>query len=224
MKHILVIICFIPLTTFALEIKSQMNGGDVDITVMNVPVPEQQLDKELGSGLSTVLVATLSVWKNEKLLSRMSVDYKAFYDLWAETYRLQKGHEAQKKTEQYTKKSEVINQLKNHSFKSVFQSSKLEADDKVTVIFALVIDPITKEKRLKIRKWLAQNQVGALAGEPSTSGESKATNSGTSTVPINNGLFSQILDEELGDQTDSGKWVFVSPKKIITIKDLKHEK
>jgi hypothetical protein len=106
----------------------------------------------------------------------------------------------------------------------VIPLDELRTNPEVSLTFGMVIDPVTKEKKKKIRKWLAQNQVNLPSAQPSaTDSKTPATQPPTS-GSVSRGLFGQILESELGDEIESGKWAYISPKQPISIKDVTNEK
>lgn len=234
MKALLILI-LIPTASFAFDVKTTKSGESLDVQISNLPLPIDELKKDLKSGISTVLVANLNLWQNDKLISKTSSTFKIYYDLWDELYYRQKFEGDQKISSEKFKANEIIESLQKVHFPAAVSLEKLKGDA-VSVSFAIVIDPISKEKRSKIKKWLAQNNVstpGAVsyntesktninpAGTPSTrNGASAPTNTGS----VKRGLFSQILDSKLEEEMDAGKWSYVSPKIILPKKDYQYEK
>lgn len=228
----MVFLFFMPFLAAAMEMRLVQNGSNVDVRIFELDLPMEQLEKDIKSGLSTILVATLITWKKNKLNSKVVMNLKIRYDLWDEAFYLQKTMGKDKSTQKMIKKSEVLNFVKSYTFPAVLSLEELRGNNEISFAFGLVMDPISKEKRQKVKKWLAQNQVSIPSSQPQTVGNSssQATESSPPSVEpttkgaFNRGLFGQLLDSELGSGVDSGKWTYLSQKKSMSIKDLTNEK
>jgi len=224
MKTLVVFLFLIPSWGFATDFKLVRSGSHVDVEVLDVPIPVDELGKDLNSGLSTIIAGTINVWRGETLLSKTSLTWKIYYDLWDEVFHLQKL-EGDKEIAQSTfKKSELAASLSHYTFSSVLSLEQVKQNSGLSLTFNFVIDPISKEKRKRIKKWLAQNQVSILSSQPKTSSNKTLSPEPTMRGSVNRGLFGQMLNSELGEDIDSGKWVYSSPRMDLSKKGLSNEK
>lgn len=224
MKTLVVFLFLIPSWSFATDFKLVRSGSHVDVQVLDVPMPMDELGKDLNSGLSTIIVGTINVWKGEALLSKTSLTWKIYFDLWDEVFHLQRL-EGDKKISQSTfKKSEFAASLSHYTFPSVFSLEQIKQNSNLSLTFNFVIDPISKEKRKRIKKWLAQNQVSIPSSQPITSSIKTPSAEPATRGSVNRGLFGQMLDSELDEDINSAKWTYSSPKMDLSKKALSNEK
>jgi len=224
MKKLAVLLFLAPLTGLATGIKLNRNGPDVDVQIFDVPLPMNELRRDLSSGLSTILVGTLTTWRGEDVHSRTSFTLKVHYDLWDEVFHLQRSVGEKKSPPSTFKKSEIASHLSRYTFPSALSLDDIKRNPGLSVTFSLVVDPISKDKRKKIRKWLAQNQVSVPSSQPTALSSKTPSTEATTRGSVHRGLFGQMLDSELDDSMDSGKWNYLSPKLGLPVKDLGNEK
>lgn len=238
MKTIFVLLSLWPLLALSFTVKLYRKNDRLEARIVEVALPIDKIERELGSGLSTTYVARLSLWQKGRFLGQPTQTIKITYDLWDEVYRLQRTENGINKTSQVSKRAEVLSILKNYTFQDLVFVEAIKSFP-LTVKFSLVMEPISKEKKAKIRKWLAQNQVnvprsggtvqeghtglgGAGTGSSPGAGSIDAANSaGTAAFPLGGGaIFSKILDDEIRTDETLGEWTFSSPKQEITWKDI----
>jgi hypothetical protein len=197
-KTIFVLISILPLAALPFTVNLHSKNGRLEARVVDVDLPIEKLDRELSSGLSTTYVARLPLWQNGRSLGHPTQTIKITYDLWDEVYRLQRTENGVTKTSQYLEKADVISILKNYTFQDLVASESVKSFP-LTLKFSLVIEPISKEKKVKIRKWLAQNQVhvpqsGGAVQEGQGAGKGVGTGSSASAgglnAPISNAAIS----------------------------------
>jgi hypothetical protein len=150
------------------------------------------------------------------------------YDLWDELYYIQweQGHE--KVTQKVSSQRDVFKYLSSYTFSSILPLEIFNKKENVfSISFGLVIDPITKAKRKKIKEWLANNKVNTpssqVASLPEQAIQANLKEISTS-GSIVRGLFGKILESELGEEIDAASWSWLSPKITIISKDIINEK
>lgn len=215
----LIFLLCIPLVASAIEVKLKKNGKDIDVIISNIELPSEKLKKDLKSGLSVSFQATLSVSRKKHLLRKSILNFKAYYDLWDEVFYLQTLGD-DKHIQKFSKESEVLMTLQTYSFSRSISEEELKKGE-AFVRFALALDPISKEKKLKIRKWLAQNQIGSPSNLNAASDLSTPIQSAHAIK--SRGLFGKILDSEIENEVESGEWIYLSPELKIS-KDNINEK
>jgi len=236
MKFTILFLFTLPLIGLAFEAKLIKKLDHFDVRVSGIELPIDLLAKDLKSGFSTIMIARLGLWKNDKEESNRRLNIKVYFDLWEEVYTIQWEQGTEKITLKVSTQTEALKVLSSYTFKSSISAEELNRKNiTFAIIFGLEIDPITKDKRKKIRKWLADNNVNSPATPAGsiTNVNLKSNARLASTAPsldtlnsgsLSRGLFGKILDSELGDDIDSAKWSFLSPKTSLSSKDVINEK
>jgi len=221
---IIILILLISSLGMAVDIQLQRNGSHYDLQVSNVPFPLEKFKSDLNSGLSTTLITSLTLFKDNALQTNTHLKFKIYYDLWDEVYYF-KSLDGDKviSTIKFGKGS-LNNNLSQYTFSTTFTDDEAKRLSSYTAIFELVVDPINKEKRDKIKKWLAQNQVPATTSREFSTSNDKLKLDTTTSGTIKRNLFNQILDSELNSELDTGAWNFVTPKMPLLLKVSKNEK
>ncbi len=197
------------------------NGAAVDIKISEVDLPASQFEKDFKSGLTTSLVTTLSLSKNQKVLEQRSVEYKIRYDLWDECFYILQN-ENPKPILKSKAVQEIFAALKTFVFPSMATIADLGRHQVLAVDFVITANPVSKDKKEKIKKWLAQNQVSIPQGGASRA-ETRLQVTEAPTSPTGQRLFQQLLDSEL-NQIESAKWSYRLPTKTLLTEEIRHEK
>lgn len=219
MKSVLLLLLLIPAVALGFELKLKKNGTYIDAAIFNVELPTEKLNRDIKSGLPTVFVATLTIWNKKKLVNKIIQKFDVYYDLWDEVFYL-RTEDADSKAKKFMSSSEIVSALQHNYFLKIIKATDLVADH-MSVRFALVMDPISKEKKIKIKKWMALNQVSLPSPTPSGGTEGLIEAPAPSTK--DRSFFNKILDSELNDEIESGEWSYLSPEQKIS-KDMVHEK
>lgn len=220
---IILILCISPLGR-TVDIQLLRNGSHYDLQVSNVPFPQEKFKKDLNSGLSTTLITSLSLFRENALQTKKQLMFKIYYDLWDEVYYFKSLDGDKVLSTTKLNKTLLNNFLSQYTFPTTITEEESKRISSYTAMFELVVDPINKEKRDKIKKWLAQNQVPATTSSNISTSNDKLKVDTTTSGTIKRNLFNQILDSELNSELDSGAWNFVTPKVPLSLKESKNEK
>jgi hypothetical protein len=218
------------ISAHAVEMKSETHGTRVEVSFSGLPLPEEELRKQMKSGLTTTFAAQLIV-KGASSTFKTLRTFWIVYDLWEERYQVKvlEAETVQKFTS--SDAEAVIGQLKSPSF----QIPLLKEDAQAQLI--LTMNPVSREKMEKIRRWLAQNNVnlpsanavsskstvnpetsiknGVAEKPPTASAEAPNVNVSPIAGARFSGVLAQVLDSELADSS-SGAWKFISPAYKLT--------
>lgn len=221
MKSLLMFILFWAPFLNAKEISLKKVGEQVIVTVSEIPLPKPYLDKAMGSGLTTHIFARIIVYEKDQELFQVNHAYKAFFDLWDEIYFIKDKSGAVEETLKFKDKDKVIDSFKSLSFTA--QSNQLPAAiETLKISFQIAIDPLSKDKIEKIRKWLALNTVNSPSSAPtlvaSSGGSSQPTasipNNGVSSGGVFRGLMESIFESELKEGSSAGGWSYKIERSI----------
>ena len=221
MKFIFLMSVFVSINVLAVEYKIFKKNSTFEVLISEVPLPEEMLLKSLPSGISNKLLAKLTLLEEKKELFVENINIKIIYDLWDEIFNFQiiKDHNLVK-SERFKEKNQVLNQLKKISFED-FQI-KEEKLSTLKLKFELILEPISNEKKSKIKKWISENKVNfpeaASKYEISKNSQSIKFNSDSSAI------FNSMLDRELSSKSEEGEWNFVAEFENLKIGNKENEK
>lgn len=203
----------------AIEYKVTRNKQWTQIGILNAPIPLEILEKNLPSGISNTLIASLQIQENKKTIAISNLKVKVIFDLWDEVFTLYINEDSNSKVLKLTKLNEVLDHLKTYSF-NYSNLPTYQSTAKYSLKFQLILDPISKEKQAKIKTWLAENRVNM----PNSVSSKINTEKDTSPTINNSGVFNTLLDNELQKDNNDGYWKNITVFENISGKDLFGEK
>ncbi|OYZ23061.1 MAG: hypothetical protein B7Y39_06770 [Bdellovibrio sp. 28-41-41] len=194
---------------------------NVVVEARKIDFPEN-LNKALKSGFTNILVFKVTLWKNGKIESESQVLNTIVFDLWDELYTAKRHSGATDFQVKFSKENELLAWLQNAELNLKLNSDTL-TDNKSNYEMAMkvIVDPISKEKREKIKVWLSENRVnipgGSLKIDPGSKSSAREIAKDSSTESLRTDVFNQVLDSELGKDEVAGSWVFQSEKVKVNI-------
>lgn len=226
MKYLAIFFISISLPSTGAVIHPFKKDKMVHVKYSDIEFPEN-FEKSLKSGFSNVILVQLYIWKNGKLFQNKNVSNRVVFDLWDEVYFLTRVGDSNVE-EKLNIKTGILEKLRSYTLTNIFSINDIGSEDTLEMNLRIVTDPISKEKRKKIRSWLAENQVnlpsagGASAIKTHENKPSRAQASAFETIKTS--VFTQVLDAELNADIVDGAWVFESEKLKFNAKDIKDEK
>lgn len=205
-----------PFSVAAIQFHSYVQGPYVDVVVSDIELPMDQLNKDLGSGLTTVIVAHLTVIKKQTVHTKNQQEVRIRFDLWDEVYNVDQAPPITASApatanRKFKLKEEVLKIIGTYRFNQILRTSDFGNGEDIRVTFSMIVDPISKDKKQKIKRWLAQNRVGASSSSTATGDSTPAAADPLGSGTKNRSLFGQILDSEFSSDITTGQWVFTSP-------------
>ncbi len=219
MKFVILTLLIISNPVFAVSVQILKNGSTGDLKISGIELPSSQFESDFKSGLSTMMLASVSILSTGKVVAQDTLKLKVYYDLWDELFYLQQLNGNSKYSSKAKTTNELFKMLESYTFPSLIKMEDLKGEQTISINFVFTVDPITKEKKEKIKKWLAQNQVNTPRGE-STASNSKTKPIATVASTAGRGIFNQILDSELSAEIESARWIFRFSNKTLSTKDI----
>lgn len=204
------------LSVFGVELNYKISKKSLVVEAKNIDLPDN-ISKSLRSGFTNVLVFKITLWKEGKIESESQILNTIVFDLWGEFYsakRKSEGSDFQLKT---TKENELLTWLKNSDFNLKINSETVrDSRENYEMAIKVIVDPISKEKREKIKVWLSENRVnvpgGSLKVDPGSRSGMREIAKDSSTDSLRTDVFNQVLDSELSKDEVTGSWVFQSER------------
>ncbi|MGZ6478486.1 MAG: hypothetical protein ACXWQE_04235 [Bdellovibrionales bacterium] len=226
MKVVILIFMLFNQSIQAMEIKASQKNGKLIIKASAIPLPDEIFRKQIKTGLTTTVLTQLIVSVNKESRIQFPRTFLVYFDLWDEVYQLRtaEGEKVEKKS---LKDADLLlQQIQNQVFEIDAAALPSQFFD---VSIRLTLNPISKEKKQKIRKWLAENNVGLPAGANlNSSGMAVSTSADASKAPSPisgarfGGVMSKVLNSELDEET-SGAWIFNSEPQRVSLSGVNHD-
>lgn len=208
------------------EVDLKRNNQLLKAKITNIELPLSTLEKTLPSGISNNILIKLSLIENNQIVMGTVSHVKVVYDLWHEVYRLTiTEHNAESiKIIKKTKK-EVFDFLLSHESK-IGDLKNINPNGKYSLKFEWVLDPIDKEKQVKIKRWLAQNRVSvsSISNRLEGGGIEQVGTIESKSGPSTSGIFNSLLENELLKESTQGSFKTEFVKQNISLSEIQNEK
>jgi len=209
MRMSIFLITFFPLLSWSLE--AHLVGlpkRDLTISVKGVTVPREALKGHLKSGLHSRFVFELAAIQGKTVFIKTSQNWKIYYDLWDEVYRVTVQEDGKKDSKiEFKTLEDFFIALENPSFENIHLNEQFQTLPKEgTLGIRIVMNPVSQETVERVKKMVHQRRVPALSGAPSSAG--RAGGPAGETAPRFPALFNEILGYEMSDAKQNSAWNF----------------
>lgn len=180
--------------------------------------PVEPLKKQLSTGFSTMFLIKARLvrgeWKSEEVLSYMEM----FYDLWDEVYVLKQSSARKTDQKQFKTQEKLLEYLGSFATHDIIPLNKLKKDKKFSIEINISMNPISKDRVEKMKKWLAESTVNPSLHKTGAS-------EGESTKDFGmqfNRLFKKIFDEYTQSGTTKAEWSVQLLSQPVEVNSLKN--
>lgn len=184
------------------------------VELRDVPFPQEELRKELKSGLTTTSIIEVVLKKNHQEVQKNRAVMTQFFQLWEERYQIEVESAFGKKQLTFKQIDPLIAHLKKMQFPKMGKWQNMSEKEPYQIKVKYLLNPIDKTKSEKIRKWISANRASSF-GAAQTAGAAA-----TPGVRFNR-LFNSILDEYFSEEGQSAKWEFSLETSPFTAKEMK---
>jgi hypothetical protein len=211
----------VSIAALGVEFKVKVAKKNAVVEARKIDFPEN-LNKALKSGFTNVLVFKVTLWKNGKIESESQILNTIVFDLWDEVYSARRQSGATDVQVKFSKETELLDWLQSSELNLNLNSDALSDSKSIyEIAMKVVVDPVSKGKREKIKVWLSENRVnvpgGSLKIDPGSKSGMREIAKDSSTESIRADVFNQVLDSELSKDEVTGSWVFQSDKVKVSI-------
>lgn len=203
---LLIIGVLISSATKAAHIENRQSVSGSYISIVDMPLPNKLLDKELTSGLPNNVSLIIKIYRKDKLLAQTRVNSKVIYDLWDEVFIVETLAPPSISVTRFTNKTRLLTSLKEINLSQVLHNKGISVPaSELSISLQVIYNPVDKERIKKVQQWIRDNNgYGQLQNERLKKDNLPPNHSG-------NGLrfkklFDKIIDDYIPEEGFSAQW------------------
>ena len=137
--------------------KRRSNQGQY-LSIVDMPLPEQLLNKELTSGLPNNISVIVKLYHKQKLVAQSRVNSKVIYDLWDEVFIVETFNPPSLTVNRYSNKAHLMANLREFNLTNVINNNELKIPAKeLTTTVQVIYNPVDKERIKRVQQWIRDN-------------------------------------------------------------------
>lgn len=190
----------------ATHIESRVDNQGQYFSVVDLPLPEKLLNKEMTSGLPNNVSVIVKLYHQQKLITQTRVNTKIIYDLWDEVFIVETFNPPSLLVNRYAKKSNLMAELREFNLSALLSNNEINIPaNKLTATVQVIYNPVDKERIKRVQQWIRENNgYSQLNTEQFQKDNLPPNNSG-------NGLrfkklFDKIIDDYIPEEGFSAQW------------------